>query len=160
MKVFIRNKLISLRGSSEILDENETPIYMVKGKLISPTRKKKLMDLDGNLIYTIRNKYFKFLFHSALIYDRDGNKIAKVKQSFWGTRYTILGYPEEIEIEGKFFSRESRILKNGESIGTITRDYSLISDHFTLEADKENIEFLIALVVAMDIIRDKQERED
>ena len=160
MKLIVQNKLMSLRGSSKVVDEDVNPKYEVKGKLFSITKKKFLRDLNGNLIYKIRNKYFKFIFHSAFIYDKNGDKVCKVKQSFWGRKYYILGMPDEIAIEGAVFSRNYQVLRNGSVIGNISRDFSLLTDHFTLEAEPEDIEFMLALVVALDNIMDRRSRED
>ena len=47
MKVYIKNKFMSLGGSSTVVDENKQPIYKVKGKIISITKKKKIKDMSG-----------------------------------------------------------------------------------------------------------------
>ena len=33
MKLYIKNKLISLGGGSEVLNENKEPVFKVKGKM-------------------------------------------------------------------------------------------------------------------------------
>ena len=40
MKFYVKNKFLSWGGSSEVLNENKEPIYKVKGKVFSITRKK------------------------------------------------------------------------------------------------------------------------
>ena len=161
MKVYIRNKLISLGGSSKVLDENKEPLMNVKGKIFSITKKKFIYDKEGNLLYKVRNKWFKFINHAAFIYDAEGNKIATVKNSYWSLRgkYMVTDYSDEITIEGKFFNLTSTIYKNGEVMGTIRRDLSLANDYFTLEADEQDIPFLVALVIALDNISDRKQKE-
>lgn len=70
--------------------------------------------------------------------------------------YFILGYKDEIKIEGKFFGLTSQILRNGEVMGTIRRQVAIVNDAFELEAKEEDIPFLIALVIALDNIVDKK----
>ena len=72
-----------------------------------------------------------------------------------GKRFIVQGYKDEILIDGDFFSLESTIEKNGKPIGKINRQFTLIQDAFSLEADDEDIAFLIALVIAIDNIIDK-----
>ena len=96
MKVYIKNKIFSWGGGSSVLDENKNPIFQVKGKVFSITRKKFLCDAEGNRLYTIRNKWLNFFVHKAYIYDREKNKIATVKDKFFTARqqYFVTGYPE------------------------------------------------------------------
>ena len=68
----------------------------------------------------------------------------------------MLGYKDEIKIQGKFFGLSSQILRNGGVIGTIRRQITFINDAFELEANEEDIPFLIALVIAIDNITDKK----
>ena len=158
MKVYIKNKIFSLGGASKVLDENKNPIFKVKGKIFSITRVKKICDLEGKLLYKVRNKWFNWFIHKAYIYDANKNKIATVKDRWFNVKqeYFIERYKDEIKIEGKFFSLTCNILRNGEIIGTIRRKLFAWTDSFELEANEEDIPFLIALVIAIDNITDKK----
>lgn len=160
MKVLIRNKAISFGGASRVLNENKELIYNVKGKFLSLRRKKRICDLGGSVIYRVQNKLFSIFNHSAYVMDADKHKIARVTRKLFDVKgnYIIEDCADEIMIEGKFFGNESKILRNGEVIGTLRRDINLIADHFTLEAKEEDIPFLIAIVIAVDNISDKKSR--
>ncbi|MGM9971745.1 MAG: LURP-one-related/scramblase family protein [Anaeroplasmataceae bacterium] len=156
MKVYIKNKLVSFGGSSKVLDESQNPIYKVKGKLFSITHKKKIYDMQGKLLYRVRNKWINFFTHKAYIYDAKKKKIATVRDKWANVNqeYFIQDYVDEIKIEGKFLSTNCNILRNGEKIGNINRQFFAITDSFELEANEEDIPFLIALVIAIDNIVD------
>lgn len=160
MKVYIKNKIISWGGGSAVLDENKNEIYKVKGKVFSPTRKKRVCDMQGNVLYTVRNKWFNWFVHSAYVYDANKNKIARVKDKFFNIKpeFFVTGYQDEIKVEGSFLSFKSSIIRNGEVIGTIRRQAFTILDSFELEAKEEDIPFLIALVIAIDNIVDKMRK--
>lgn len=157
MQVFIRNKIASLGGSSTVCDADKNPLFNVKGKVFSITRKKRVKDLNGNTLYTVRNKWFNWFVHKAYIYDADGKKVAMVKDKLFNfnKQYFVVGYGDEISTKGEFFSTSMAILRNGEPIGRIRREITLIADAFCLEADEKDIPFLIALVIAIDNIVDK-----
>ena len=57
MDLMIRNKWISLRGSSIVRDENEQDVLKVKGKFWTVTRKKFVQTLDGETKFIVRNKF-------------------------------------------------------------------------------------------------------
>ena len=158
MKVYIKNKFWSLGGGSTVVDENKNPVFQVKGKVFSITRKKYLCDMEGNKLFKIRNKWFNWFIHKAYIYDSNNNKIATVKDKWFNYKqdYFVTGYKDEIKIDGKFFSLTTQILRNGEVVGTIRRQINLILDSFELEASEEDMPFMIALVNAIDNITDKK----
>ena len=158
MKVYIKNKIWSVGGGSSVLNENQEMVFQVKGRVFSPTRVKHICDKDGKKLYKVRNKWFNFFVHKAYIYDADKNKIATVKDKMFNVNkeYFVKGYKDEIKIDGNFFSLSCNILKNGEVIGTIRRQINFITDAFELEANEEDIPFLVALVIAIDNIVDKK----
>ena len=158
MKVYIKNRVFSLGQGSSVVDENKNALFDVKGRAISITRKKFLYDANGQLLYSIRNKWINFFVHKAYIYDASGSKIATVKDKWFNVNqeYFVMGYKDEIKIQGKFFGLTSQILRNGNVIGTVRRQITFIADAFELEADESDIPFLIALVVALDNIHDKR----
>ena len=158
MKVYIKNKFWSLGGGSSVVDENKNPVYKVKGRVFSITRVKYVCDLEDKRIYKVRNKWFNFFIHKAYIYDTNNTKICTVKDKWFNVKqeYFVLGYKDEIKIEGKFFGLGCKIIRNGEVIGKITRQITFINDAFELDAKEEDIPFLIALVIAIDNITDKK----
>lgn len=155
MKLYIKNKVWSLRGSSTVKDENGSDVFIVKGKWLSITHVKRIKDTSGNLLYTVRNKWINFFSRSAYVRDAHGNRIAKVKRKF-GFRNDIIveGYKDEISIQGEFLSWTLDIFRNGEQIGTIRRTFDLL-DSFVLETGTEDdAAFMVALVIAIDNIFD------
>ena len=162
MRLFIKNKIFTLSGSSFVLDEKGNKVFKVKGKwgLFSPTHKKKIIDKDGNLRYIVRNKFWRFISTSCFLYDDSKQKIAMLTNNDFDirSRYVLKGYQDEIVIKGNFsefpkFTMD--IEKNGKNIGKITRDFTIIRDSFVLDIfDDTEDAFLVALVIAIDNIAD------
>lgn len=156
MKVYIKNKFFSLRGSSSVKNENGEDVFFVKGKFFSITNKKFVLNAQGEKLYTVRNKWFNFFSHKAYIYDSNKTKIACVKHPLFSVKkFIVQGYQDEILIDGDFFSLQSTITRNGEPVGTINRQVTVVNDSFSLEAEEADIPFMIALVIAIDNICDK-----
>ena len=162
MKVFIKNKLISWGGSSTVLNENEDPIFNVKGKIFTFTKKKKIYDMQGNLLYVVRNRFWNFFADKVFVFDANGERVATIKKNKWSfnVNYEILDTADEMSIDGKFFSLHSSIMKNGQPVATISREFTLVRDAFTLEADEKDIPFFTALVIAFDNLKDKKLKDD
>jgi len=158
MKVFIKNKLISIGGGSTVLNENQEPIFNVKGKVFTFTKKKRIYDMQGNLLFTVRNRFWNSFADKVFVYDAEGSRVATIKKNRWSVNcdYEILDTADEMSIDGKFFSLHSSIIKNGQAVATISREFTLVRDAFTLEAEEKDIPFFTALVIALDNMRDKK----
>lgn len=158
MKVYIKNKFWSIGGGSSVVDENKNPVFNVKGRAFSITKVKYVCDTEGNRLFKVRNKWFNWFVHKAYIYDANKTKIATVKDKIFNVNreYFVLGYKDEIKIDGNFFSLSCNILKNGEVVGTLRRQITFVNDAFELEASEEDMPFLVALVIAIDNIVDKK----
>ena len=159
MKLYVKNKLVSLLGSSFVLDENQNQVYKVKGRFFSFTNKKVIYDMNGKKLFVVRDKYFKAFNTSCFIYNSHRQKIAKVVNGDFDfkNRYKVMNYEEEIELDGLWGKMD--IKKNGEVVGKITRDFTIIRDAYTVDVlDEENAPFYVALAIAIDNINDRRRR--
>lgn len=163
MKLYVVNKAISLRDGSDVLNENNEKVYAVKGKLISPTRKKKMYDLQKNKLFTIRNKFWHLFLKSALIYDANGKKIMKVQRKFnIKENYSIKCKTDNYRIDGKILGWNFKILRNDEVIATITKKFGYVTtilgnDAFEVDViNPEDATLCVAMCIAIDNIQDRK----
>lgn len=161
MKLYIKNKVWSLRGSSSVKDEGGNDVFIVKGKFLSITHVKRIKDTSGNMLYKVRNKFVNLFSRSAYINDGDGSRVAKVERKFgFKNRIIVHGYKDEIAVEGDFLSWTLDIYRNGDKIGEIRREFNLF-DSFVLETSTEDdAAFMVALVIAIDNIFDSRSKDN
>ena len=165
MKLFIKNNLVSLRGNSFVVDEEGNQVFKIKGKFFTVTNKKRVYDMDDNLLYVIRDKYWKFFSTSCFVFDADREKIAKLSNSDWDfkNKFKVLGYKDEIVISGnlsKWPALKMEINRNGELIGSLTKDFTIIRDAYTLDIiSEEDAPLFVALTIAVDNIFDRRRRD-
>ena len=160
MIVYIKNKFFSWGGGSTVKASEGKQILKVKGKVFSFTKKKNIYDMNGKKLYMVRNKFWKFIMPSVFIYEQ-GQKIARLKSvlSFGKKTFTLEGYGEEMEITGKsFFDAGLDVIRNGEKIGNICQKMAIVNDAFILEAEEKDMPFLIAVVIAIDNLKDDYAR--
>ena len=161
MQLAIRNKWITLRGSSVVRDLNEKDVLKVQGKFWTFTRKKFVKTLNDELKYMVRNKFWRLFIYRAFIYDAQGKRVATIRRKFWSfrDRYFIESDYGKFEISGNILLFNYHIIKDGKDIGHVSRKISL-RDSFVLDiADGEDYYFFVALVIAIDNITD-QRRQD
>ena len=161
MDLMIRNKWISLRGSSVVKDENENDVMQVKGKFFTVTRKKFIQTLDGETKFIVRNKFWRLFAYRAYVMTPDKHKVARIRRKIFSfhDRYFIESEMGNLEIKGNILLHDYHIYMDGEEVGHIARKISL-RDSYVLHLE-EGIEptFYLALVIAIDNITD-QRRED
>ncbi len=162
MKYIIKNKILSLGGSSTVMDDYGKDLYFVKGRIISPTRYKTICTPDGTPLYRVRNKFFHILLPKVFLMDADGKRLLTIKKkSLFSFRKDFVLIPEpgvdlNISISGDLIGRHYDILDNGVPVAHVRRNFNLVKDSFWLETDfTDKAPFYIAIVIALDNFFDK-----
>lgn len=161
MELRIRNRWVTLKGGSVVKDVNEKDILKVNGKFFTVTRKKFVVDLDNNLHYMVRNKFWRLFQRKAFVYDKDNNKVATLRRKIFSfhDRYFVESTLGKLEIIGNIFQFNYRILLNDVEIGHVARKISLRDSFVLTIPDDVDYYFYVALVIAVDNITDKRDED-
>ena len=157
----IRNKWISLGGSSVVQDLNGNDVLKVKGKVFTFTSKKLVTDLEDNLKYVVRRQFFYLFRRKARIYDANNNQVALISTKVFSfhDRYFVESSLGEMEIMGNIFQFDYKITLNGKEIGHIARKISLRDSFVLTIEDNFDYNLFVAFVIAIDIITDKRDQD-
>ena len=160
IQLAIRNKWISLRGSSVVKDINENDVLKVQGKFFTVTYKKFVQTLEGETKYIVRNKFWKLFAYKGFVIDPKTNeKVVTIRRKVFSLhdRYFMQSKFGEIEIKGNILGFDYHIYLNGKEIGHVARKISL-RDSFVLTLDDDDADkyFWVALVIAIDNITDER----
>lgn len=161
MQLSIRNKWITVRGSSVVKDLNEQDVMKVRGKFFSFTQKKFVTTLNDEVKYIVRNKFWRLFVYRAFVLDPEGNKVAVLRKKFWSVHdhFTVNCSLGEITIRGNILGFNYDITLNGEKIGHVSRKLS-VRDSFVLDIkDDADPYFYVALVIAIDNITDRRRND-
>ena len=159
MELAIRNKWISLGGSSTVQDMSGNDVLKVKGKIFSFTQKKFIMDLNDNVKYIVRNKFWRLFAYKAFVMDPQENIVATIRRKVFSLhdRYFITS-PErgDLEIIGNILQFNYKIKVNDKEVGHVARKISLRDSYVLTIDDAYDWEFVVALVIAIDNISDRR----
>ena len=162
MELAIKNKWISLGGSSTVQDMSGNDVLKVKGKVFSFTQKKFVTDLNDNVKFIVRNKFWKLFVYRAFVMDAQENIIATVRRKVFSLhdRYFVTS-PEhgDMEIIGNILQFNYKILKDGKEIGHVARKISLRDSYVLTIDDSFDYEYMVALVIAIDNITDRRDSD-
>ncbi len=158
MKLAIKNKWLSISGSSTVQDLDGNDVLMVEGSVFSFARKKKLMTMAKEPLYVVQNKLFSFLGRTARVYGSNGELVATVQRKLLSLKdkYFVESDLGKIEITGNILGFDYHILVDEREVGHIERKISL-RDSFVLDIDDSfDYRFFVALVLAIDNVTDRR----
>lgn len=158
MEIAIRNKWVSLGGSSVVKDLKGNDLLKVEGRIFTFTRKKFVRTLDDQLLFIVRNKFWRIFTRKAFVLNPKNEVVAIVRRKIFSLhdRYFIedTNYGN-LEIRGNILRFDYGIYLNGKEIGHVARKISL-RDSFVLTLDDDqDYKFFVSLVIAIDNITDK-----
>ncbi len=160
-QIEIRNKWVSLGESSVVKDTEGNDLLKVKGKFFSIRRRKFIYDMNDNLIYQVRNRFWNFFRHACFVFDKDEKLVATLETKFLTLHdhYNIDCALGNLVIRGNILGFDYHIYLNDKEVGHVARHISL-RDSFTLTLDDDqDYYFFVALVIAIDNIVDMKRNQ-
>ena len=153
MRYQVRQKIFSFRDSYTIKDECGVDRYLVSGEVFSFGHKLRIEDMNGSEIVYIQQKIFSFMPEYNIYFK--GQMVATVKKefTFFTPKFYIESSMGNYVMEGEIFSHEFEILKNGNSVASISKEWFAFSDSYGADiSDSENQPFMLALVIVIDSV--------
>lgn len=162
MILYIKNKLVTLRGSSTVKDESGEEAYKVKGRLVSVDCRKDITSLSGEVLFVVKNKVMDFFSTSStFLCDASGNKLLTIAgyKDFAGS-LQIRDCDKDLRIEGDFRGWDYRIYQDNAKIAFVHKNFNILRDSYALEIvdEAQDPAFLVGLCVAIDNVRDKMKK--
>ena len=151
MKLYMKEKFLSLHDRFAIRDENGWEKYFVEGEFLSLGKKLHLLNVHGEEVAFIQQKLFTLLPRYTV--SIRGREVAEIRKEFtlFFQRYVIdgLGW----EIEGSVWEHEYQIRKNGRPIVSISKEWFTWGDSYCLDILDPADEILaLAVVLTIDCV--------
>ncbi|PMC80317.1 hypothetical protein CJ191_01800 [Aerococcus viridans] len=159
MKLYMKQKVFSLKQDFNIYDHNQTPLFRISGKLFSLGRQLRIYDAltDEELAY-VKETLFRLLTQLKIYRDNDYVATIQQKLTFFKTKMAIqdLGWT----IEGDFLDWHY-VIKDADhqTIAEVEAKLLSWSDTFEITIDDTEVDpiVVLAIILAIDTIRDKQQ---
>ncbi|MBQ7598249.1 MAG: LURP-one-related family protein [Clostridia bacterium] len=153
MKLYIKQKVFSLKDRFTVKNANGEDCYFVEGKLVSIGQKKTLTDAAGNELATIRQKVLAIM--PKFIVEMDGKEVAWIKKkfTFLKPKYVVEGL--DWDVEGNFLAHDYTIAEHGKVIANIHKKWMAWGDTFELDINDNADEVMaLAVILAIDSVID------
>lgn len=150
VKLYMRQKVLSIKDKYSICDETERPVYWVKGSLIGLSFAMEYA--DGSDVFTIKKKLVSLMPEYTIIQGRN-NEIAHLKKKLKLTRPEIVGKVngQELEIKGDMTGYHFSIALGGMVVGNVDTERLTWGDCYSIEVlDPRMTDLVVAIAVICD----------
>ena len=162
MQLYFKNKLMTIGGSSTVVDQDQNIVYKVKGRILSPTKYKKIYDQDGKLLFIVKNKLVRFFNTTVFIMDVKKNKLATVTQKYFSVgKYEVKDSEDEIEIQKDGLLFHYTVFFNGNKFAEFKRGKFLaLTDNILVDVeDPSQAGLAVAFAVCFDNVNDRRAKD-
>ena len=152
-KLYIKQKLFSLRGKFSVMDEAQRDKYVVEGSFLQFPKTFTIFDTNRTEVAVITKKVFSFL--PKFFVEMNGRELLTIKKdfTFLKARYSIDA--AGIEVRGNWWDMEFEVSQHGKVIGRVNKKWLSWGDSYEVQILHDDYEaFVIAIVVAIDCVKD------
>ena len=156
MKLYIKQKVFSLKSRSSIYDAEGNEAYYSEAMIPSIGTKLKIYDRSGAELIYIEQKFWSFLPKYKIF--KDGAEIAEVVKdfTFFKPKYTVDF--KSWQINGDLWEWDYTVTDSrGATVATAYKEIFNLSDTYAIDvADEKDAAFVLMIVLAIDA--DKSQR--
>ena len=143
-ELYIKQKVFKITDHYDVMDANQNPVYHVDQdfRLIGNTV--HVSRMDGSEAFVINREVLTIMPKYTV--DFSNGKTARIKQNY------------SLRLEGSFWDMDFGVFNNGTEVGNISKQFLSWGDTYVIRVfDAEFEEALIALLIAVDNIKDGEE---
>lgn len=146
MRMIIQQKMFSLRGRFNVIDEYNRVISTVEGALMSFGQRFTVFDMNGSPVGEIRQKVFRFR-PTYEIYSQ-GRLLGTVRMEFSLFKPQLSVDFMGWRISGDYFELNYTIYgAYNEVIAVVSKDYMRFADTYFIDIYNPNVAFYVLMVV-------------
>lgn len=149
---YIKQKVFSLSGKFNVLDAQQNPVYKVEGSFMQIPKSFTIYNESRSEVAMITKKVFSWL--PTFFVEVNGREMVTIKKefTFFKPKYTILG--TDIEVNGNWWDMEFQVLKDGQVVGKVNKEWFSWGDTYRVQVLDEDLEeLIISIVVAIDCVK-------
>lgn len=157
--LYIKQRVFKITDHYEVFDENKVVKYYVDQDFTFIGNRVNVSKADKSLCFVIE-KVFLTLLPQYTVSFADGKLITiKANFSFFKKDIDLISDHYSLKIKGDFLDLDFEIYNGEVLVGRIDKEFLVWGDTYTIEVyDPRFEEELLAILLAVDNIKDRQER--
>lgn len=151
MKLLLKQRLFSWFDSYDVYDENQNPVFNVRGKL-DFGHKLEIYDMSDNHLATLKQEVFTFLPKFEIYIA--GNLVGEIIKEFTLFKPSFTIDMNGWNVEGDFWEWDYQILNGNELVATIQKQLLNWTDTYVIDVvNKEHNLLALMVVLAIDAVK-------
>ena len=154
MRYVIKQKAWALSDMFKIFDDQEQPVYQIKGKIFTMGEKLSFQNMEGNELAHINQKLLS-LKPKYEIFRGDNHFAWVIKEfSLLNNKFTLdVPGDDDYKIEGDFWEYEYIFTRSGEVVATVSKKLATQTDTYDVDiVGGEDSIAILATVIVVDMI--------
>lgn len=151
MKLYIKQKIMSLNDSFSIYNEQGEEVYRVEGKLLSLGKKFHVYDNSGREVLYIEQELLSLLAKYNIFIGDQLAAVVNQKLSLLKPKYSIEGL--DWQIKGDYLAHNYTIREDDRAIAVISKAFLAWSDTYEIDIlDNDYADVLLGIVIVIDAV--------
>ncbi|MCH4123351.1 MAG: LURP-one-related family protein [Levilactobacillus sp.] len=151
-KLYLDQKVWSVREEFTIYDDREQPVYRAQGSLFKIPKHFDILDLQDHVVASVTKRPLHFL--SSFDLEIGGQLVATIQKQFSlvKPRYELVA--AGLSVTGDFWDMNFTVSRYGQVIGTVAKRWFSVGDKYeiTIQDDTDSL-LLVGLVLAIDYVK-------
>lgn len=155
MRYYMKSKFFKIKEDFWIKNDHGEDVYFVDNKFLSFGLQFEI-SRNNRVLYSVKEKLLTFMSNYEMF--EQGNVVAHINQkfAFFRDRINVSSKYGDLNIQGDYFDYNYEIYKDEMLIAKVTKEFLSFTDNYYIDVDFEDEAFVLALVVIIDNIIDKQ----
>ena len=155
MRYYMKSKFFKIKEDFWIKNDHGEDVYFVDNKFLSFGLQFDILK-NNRVLYSVKEKLLTFMSNYEMF--EQGNVVAHINQkfAFFRDRINVSSKYGDLNIQGDYFDYNYEIYKDEMLIARVTKEFLSFTDNYYIDVDFEDEAFVLALVVIIDNIIDKQ----
>ena len=155
----MKSKLFKLKEDFWIKNQYDEEVYFVDNKFLTFGLQFDILK-NNRVIYSAKEKLFTFMSNYEIF--ENGKIVAEINQkfAFFKDRLSVTSKYGDLSIKGDYFDYNYEIYKGEKLIAQVKKEFFSFTDNYFIDIDFEDEAFVLALVVIIDNIIDKQKNNN
>ena len=155
MKLYVKQKFLSLIDRFTIIDENYDDAFVVEGEWFTLSKKLTIYNTYLEPVAYLKQQLFRMMAHVDVSLVNQQNFTLIKRFTILNQRYVIEG--DSWHVEGDFFAHDYKVFDGDELVATISKAWLRLSDYYEVNViDSKNGLKVLTVVLAIDIAMSSQ----
>jgi uncharacterized protein YxjI len=154
-RLYVEQKMMSLRGRFAVTDEHGGPLYQVEGSFLQIPKSFTISDVAGRPRARVWKQPVSWL--PRFYVEIEGVQVATIQKSmsFLRPRYSVEG--PGLTVAGNVWDMRFELLQGGTVVGRVDKRWTL-RDRYAIEIERPEDELLVlGIVLAIDYVKASQQ---